>query len=260
MNNVVVLEDTNGDGKMDKRTVFADKLVLPRALKVLESGVLVGEPPNLWLMKRHRRRLKADSKELVTDSYGRAANVEHKRNQQPVLGDRQRDLHVRSTTGTCAGRTASSRCPTLSRGQWGASMDDAGRIFRNVNDAPLFADIVAARYYARRNPEPVPHAWVLRDVRYRTREHDWPIRPTRGVTAGTATVLRPDDSSATFTASARRSSIAAIDCRRTLRRRLPGRPSANLVTADRRTTARPAEREEGYEGEISRQPTSASVR
>src|SRR3954447_16196296 len=41
---VVVLQDTDGDGRMDKRTVFADRLVLPRALKVLERGVLVGEP------------------------------------------------------------------------------------------------------------------------------------------------------------------------------------------------------------------------
>src|SRR3954468_3580649 len=45
---VVVLEDTDRDGVMDKRTVFADRLVLARAIKVLEHGVLVGEPPNRW--------------------------------------------------------------------------------------------------------------------------------------------------------------------------------------------------------------------
>ena len=37
---ISVLEDTNDDGKMDKKTVFLDKLVLPRTLKVLERGVL----------------------------------------------------------------------------------------------------------------------------------------------------------------------------------------------------------------------------
>ena len=59
LNRVSVLEDTDGDGKMDKKTVFADKLAMPRALKVLEHGVLVGEPPNLWLMKDTDGDLKA---------------------------------------------------------------------------------------------------------------------------------------------------------------------------------------------------------
>ena len=48
---VVVLEDTNGDGRMDKRTVFADGLVLGTLVKVLDRGVLVAEPPNVWLMR-----------------------------------------------------------------------------------------------------------------------------------------------------------------------------------------------------------------
>ena len=81
INNVVVLEDENGDGTMDKRTVFAEKLVLPRALKVLDAGVLVGEPPNLWLMKDTNGDLKMDVKELVSETYGRAAaSIEHNAN------------------------------------------------------------------------------------------------------------------------------------------------------------------------------------
>src|SRR5258708_7051734 len=35
---VVVLEDTDGDGRMDKRTVFLDGLVLPRTIKVVGKG------------------------------------------------------------------------------------------------------------------------------------------------------------------------------------------------------------------------------
>src|SRR6476619_4317630 len=48
---VVVLEDTNAEGRMDKRTVLADHLVLARSLKFLDDGVRVAEPPNVWLMR-----------------------------------------------------------------------------------------------------------------------------------------------------------------------------------------------------------------
>ena len=37
---IVVLEDTDNDGKMDKRTVFADGLVQARAVKALDHGIL----------------------------------------------------------------------------------------------------------------------------------------------------------------------------------------------------------------------------
>src|SRR5687768_15853105 len=81
VNTVAVLQDRDGDGVMDSRTVFADGLVLPRALKVLDRGVLVGEPPNLWLMKDTDGDFKADTKELVNGTYGRAdATIEHNAN------------------------------------------------------------------------------------------------------------------------------------------------------------------------------------
>src|SRR4030095_3794117 len=68
---VVVLEDTDGDGRMDKRTVFADGLVLARSLKILDRGVLVAEPPNVWLMHDTNGDLRMDTKELITNQYGR---------------------------------------------------------------------------------------------------------------------------------------------------------------------------------------------
>src|SRR5262245_22348725 len=81
VNRVSVLEDTNGDGKMDKKTVFADPLNMPRAMKVLDHGVLVGEPPNLWLMKDTNGDLKADTKEKVVETYGNAnGGIEHNAN------------------------------------------------------------------------------------------------------------------------------------------------------------------------------------
>eukprot|EP01136_Pigoraptor_vietnamica_P035418 Opistho-1_new@100621 len=61
---VVRLEDTNGDGRMDTRTVFLDGLVLPRALKVLDRGLLVGAPPHLWLARDTNGDARADTKTL----------------------------------------------------------------------------------------------------------------------------------------------------------------------------------------------------
>jgi glucose/arabinose dehydrogenase len=155
INRVVVLEDTNNDGVMDKRTVFADGLVMPRALKVLDHGsVLVGEPPNLWLMKDTNGDLKSDSKELVTNTYGNAnAGIEHNANSlywamDNILYSSEHTSNLRWKNGKF------ELVPTLSRGQWQISQDDAGRIYRNVNDAPLFVDYTPAQYFLR-NPNGV---------------------------------------------------------------------------------------------------------
>src|SRR4051812_4971967 len=48
---ISVLEDTDGDGRADKRTVFLDGLVLPRAVALVGDGVLVAEPPHLWFCR-----------------------------------------------------------------------------------------------------------------------------------------------------------------------------------------------------------------
>ena len=57
---VVVLEDTDGDGKFDKGTVFLEKLVLPRAIALVGDGVLIAEPPGLWYCRSTTGNLKCD--------------------------------------------------------------------------------------------------------------------------------------------------------------------------------------------------------
>ena len=198
INNVVVLEDRDGDGAMDKRTVFADKLVLPRALKVLDKGVLVAEPPNLWLMSDTDGDLRADRKELVNKTFGRpGGTVEHNSNSllwamDNIIYTSDHDWHLRLKDGKF------EILPTLMRGQWGASMDDAGRIYRNVNDAPLFVDFLAAGYYSR-NPNLVRTRGLYDPLISREQSTIWPLRQTRGVNRGYRDQLfRSDDSSVTI--------------------------------------------------------------
>jgi mono/diheme cytochrome c family protein/glucose/arabinose dehydrogenase len=199
INDVAVVEDANGDGVMDKRTVFADKLVLPRALKVLAGGrVLVGEPPNLWLMTDTNGDLKADTKELVSNTYGRAeGNIEHNANSllwglDNTIYTSEHDWHLRWRNGVF------ETVPTLSRGQWGATQDDAGRIYRNFNDAPLSVDYLAPSYYMR-NPNVVRTRGLYDSLISREQSIIWPVRATRGLNRGYRDqFFRADDSTVTI--------------------------------------------------------------
>ena len=201
---VVVFEDTNADGKMDKRTVFADGLVLARALKVLDRGVLVGEPPNLWLMRDTNGDLKMDSRELVTDTYGRRdANVEHNANglfwaMDNRLYTSETDMYVRLRNGKFEVNK------TLSRGQWGLSQDDAGRIYRNTNSSALYVDLVPTPYFTR-NPTMLRTRGSYEFLGQDGNDINitWPIHPTSGVNRGyQAGVLREDGTLSSFTAVA----------------------------------------------------------
>src|SRR5439155_23683863 len=45
---VLRLEDTDGDGKFDKSTVFADKLMFPEGTMWLDGSLYVAAPPSIW--------------------------------------------------------------------------------------------------------------------------------------------------------------------------------------------------------------------
>ena len=199
---VVVLEDTNHDGAMDKRTVFADGLILPRAVKVLDHGVLVGEPGSVWLMRDTNGDLRADTKELITHAYGRLeGSVEENANSlywglDNWIHTSDSDVYLRLKNGKVEVQ------PTLSRGEWGASQDDAGRIYRNTNESALHVDFVPTPYFTR-------NSTLLRTRgSYESLEDDsnelnsiWPVRSNPGTNRAYQTGIdRADGSLAKFTA------------------------------------------------------------
>lgn len=196
---IVVLEDGNDDGRMDTSRVYLDGLVLPRAVKVLEAGVLVGAPPFLWLTRDTNGDGRADVKEIVRDDYGDpGTNPEH--NANGLLWALDNWIYNARYDGRFRvnqGRVIHER--TLRRGQWGLSMDDYGRLFRNSNEDPLRVDLVADHYFTRN-----PNAERTRGVYEQTVTDQtvWPVRPTPGVNRGyRERVLRPDGTLAQFTAA-----------------------------------------------------------
>jgi putative heme-binding domain-containing protein len=66
---LLILEDTNGDGKADKQTVFADHLNLPIGFEFAPEGVYLGESTHLVLLKDKNGDDKADEKEIIFSGF-----------------------------------------------------------------------------------------------------------------------------------------------------------------------------------------------
>ncbi|MBL9160519.1 MAG: ThuA domain-containing protein [Verrucomicrobiales bacterium] len=66
---LLIYEDTDGDGKADKETVFADKLHLPIGFEFAPEGVYVSQEPNLVLIRDTNGDDKADSTEIILGGF-----------------------------------------------------------------------------------------------------------------------------------------------------------------------------------------------
>ncbi len=67
---IVILEDTDGDGKADKCTTFADDVHIPLSFALVEDGCYVSEEPHLVLLKDTNGDGKADFREIVLTGFG----------------------------------------------------------------------------------------------------------------------------------------------------------------------------------------------
>jgi putative heme-binding domain-containing protein len=64
---ILLLEDTDGDGKFDTSTVFADQLVFPQGVLWHDGAVYTASHPSFWRLEDTRGRGKADRRvELLT--------------------------------------------------------------------------------------------------------------------------------------------------------------------------------------------------
>ena len=67
---LLVLEDTNADGKADKSTVFADKLYIPTGFELGDGGVYVSQQPNLMFLRDADGDGRADERRTILHGFG----------------------------------------------------------------------------------------------------------------------------------------------------------------------------------------------
>lgn len=142
---VVRLEDVDGDGRMDTSEVFLGELVNPRAVAVVNEGILIGEPPNLWLCELASPKSTCTNKKQVGDYAPdvAGASVEHLENGLRLGLDNW--LHNSKSKRKHRMVKGELRVEeNLSRGQWGITRDNYGRLLYNHNSTWVQADLFPA--------------------------------------------------------------------------------------------------------------------
>src|SRR5699024_4194512 len=67
---ILILEDTNGDGKGDKITTFVENLNIPTGFVFANGGIIVSQAPDLLFLKATDGDDKADVEEVLIHGWG----------------------------------------------------------------------------------------------------------------------------------------------------------------------------------------------
>jgi putative membrane-bound dehydrogenase-like protein len=159
-----LLEDTNGDGRMDKSVIFADGISWPTSVCCFDGGVFVIAAPHIYYLKDTDGDDRADIREIVYSGFSRS-NVQGLPNNlkwgldnriyaasgrngatlthrgEKLFSLRGRDIRFNPKT---------ERLEAISGGlQFGHSMDDWGNRFVCSNSNHILHVVFPQRYIAR---------------------------------------------------------------------------------------------------------------
>jgi len=173
---IVILEDKDGDGTMESSTVFLEGIVLPRAIALVEGGILYGDQEKLYFVENLND--KPGKTTVIDDEWAKAGNVEHKTNGLMYgldnwLYNAKSDVRYRKIDGEWV------KDKTEYRGQWGITQDNYGRIYSNTNSNLITAEFIWPGAKVR-NPNHDFAASTSAGMDNRV----WPIRITCGINRG----------------------------------------------------------------------------
>jgi glucose/arabinose dehydrogenase len=196
---ILILEDTNGDGLSDKRSVFYDKLTFASAIAIGHGGVWVGAPPNLLFFPREddSQDTAAGEPEIVLDGWGAQDTHEtlnnfiwgpdgwlygthgiftHSKVGKPGTPD---DERVRINAGLFRYHPVKEEFELYTEGgsnQWGLDWDDHGRGFFAACVIPhMWQAIQGGRYHRQAGQHFNPHTYedirTIADFNYEKRAY-----------------------------------------------------------------------------------------
>lgn len=181
---VALLEDTDGDGRMDKRTVFADGLSFPNGVLPWKDGLIVTCAPDVFFFRDTKGTGRADEKRVLLTGFGTTGSTQLRVNCPTVGPDGWIYLAAGLSGGTLSCPEHPER-PSLKmtgdvrfhpdtleiesvdgRSQYGLSFDEAGRRFICMNRAPV-QQVVLSSKWLRRNPK-LSFSETVQDCNQRT--------------------------------------------------------------------------------------------
>ncbi|GAB4019448.1 hypothetical protein GCM10028773_22270 [Spirosoma koreense] len=194
---IMLLEDTDNDGRMDKSSVFIDKLLLPRMILCVDHELLVNETDtyDIWSYKDTNGDGVADAKKPLYQLGKKApGNLEHQRsgldwNLDNWIYVTVDPVRFRYSKGTLKVDSLTSG----SNGQWGLTHDNYGRLFfsRAGGEIPASGFQINPVYGALEFPDQYSEEFSA----------VWPIIRTPDIQGGLRRLRLPDSTLNHFTAS-----------------------------------------------------------
>lgn len=198
---VAVLEDEDGDGRMDRRYDFLSGIALPRGVLPLGNGeALILTPPHFVHARDVDGDLVADERTVVGRSYADGVSNPEYAPNSPRFGLDNRIYFAHWMERFRYRRGEWSASPSAFGGQWGLARDDRGVWYFNWNEDPLRAHLAPPHYEVRdlRMERPAFYNQAVGRGR-----GVWPARANPGVNrAYQPGILRDDGRLKKFTSAA----------------------------------------------------------